>query len=413
VQQLKIIAFTHKRTPLNEMSRFFLHDESREERLSALKYALGLSELYYLATCNRVEFLFVTQHALTPGFTGRFFRAFREDWSETDVQFAQAHGETYEGEDALEHIYRVAASLDSLVIGEREIITQVRKAYDECHRFGLTGDMLRLVVKSTITTAKQVYTDTLIATNPVSVVSLAYRRLRDLSIAPGARILMIGAGETNTSFSRYLVKYGFSRITVFNRTPERANELVAQLATHAGIFRAYPLEALAQYSEGFDVLISCTGSAMPVVTPELYRSLVHGETTRKVVVDLAIPSDVDPRVTVEHPVELINIDELKPVAEKNLAERRQELVHAERIIREQVLSFRDLLRTRQVELAMKDVPGKIRQIRETAVSTVFAREIETLDAPSRDVLDKVLSYMEKKYITLPMVMAKEIILESR
>jgi len=395
------------------MSRFFLHDENREERLSALKYALGLNELYYLATCNRVEFLFVTHHALTPGFAGRFFRAFREDWTETDIEFARSHGETYEGEDALEHMFRVAASLDSLVIGEREIITQVRKAYDECNRFGLTGDTIRLVVKSTITTAKQVYTDTLIATNPVSVVSLAYRRLRDLSISPGARILMVGAGETNTSFSRYLVKYGFTRITVFNRTLTRAEELVNQLSSHAGVFRALPLEALNDYAEGFDVLITCTGAAAPIVTPELYSRLVRGETSKKVVVDLAIPSDVDPRISASEDVELINIEELKPVAEKNLAERRQELVHAERIIREQVLSFRDLLRTRQVELAMKDVPGKIRQIRETAVGTVFAREIETLDGPSRDVLDKVLTYMEKKYITLPMVMAKEIILESR
>ena len=395
------------------MARFFLHDENREERLSALKYAMGLSELYYLATCNRVEFLFVTHHALTPGFAGRFFRSFREDWTESDVQFALSHGEMFEGEDALEHLFRVAASLDSLVIGEREIITQVRKAYDECHRFGLTGDTIRLVVKSTILTAKQVYTDTLIATHPVSVVSLAYRRLRDLSIAPGARVLMVGAGETNTSFSRYLVKYGFTHITVFNRTLERANELVGQLATHAGVFRAFPLEALQDYTEGFDVLISCTGAAEPIVTPELYRRLVRGEQSKKVVVDLAVPSDIDPRVAADDQVEFINIDELKPIAEQNLAERRQELVHAERIIREQVLSFRDLLRTRQVELAMKDVPGKIRLIRETAVGTVFAREIETLDAPSRDVLDKVLAYMEKKYITLPMVMAKEIILESR
>ena len=395
------------------MARFFLHDENREERLSALKYAMGLSELYYLATCNRVEFLFVTHHALTPGFAGRFFRAFREDWTESDIQFAQSHAEMVEGEDALEHLFRVAASLDSLVIGEREIITQVRKAYEECHRFGLTGDTIRLVVKSTILTAKQVYTDTLIATHPVSVVSLAYRRLRDLSIAPGARILMVGAGETNTSFSRYLVKYGFTHITVFNRTLERANELVGQLAAHAGVFRAFPLEALQDYTEGFDVLISCTGAAAPIVTPELFRRLVRGEHSKKVVVDLAVPSDIDPRVAADDQVEFINIDELKPIAEQNLSERRQELVHAERIIREQVLSFRDLLRTRQVELAMKDVPGKIRLIRETAVGTVFAREIETLDAPSRDVLDKVLAYMEKKYITLPMVMAKEIILESR
>jgi len=413
MQDLKVIAFTHKKTPLGELSRYFLHEENKIERLSVLKFGLDLDEICYIATCNRMEFILATGQSLNHNFLTRFFKNFRDDWTADEIQYAIAHCETFEGEEALEHMFKVASSLDSMVIGEREIITQVRKAYDECHEASLTGDLIRLVIKSTITTAKQVYTETHIATNPVSVVSLAYRRLRDLRIAPGARILMIGAGETNSSFSKYLVKYGFNNIIVYNRTLAHAEKLVAQLSDHPGQFTAASLEELSAYRGGFDVIVSCTGSAEPVVTPELYRSLLNGDASRKVVIDLAVPADVDAGVIHEHNIHLINIDELKGVAEKNLAERKEELAAAEHIVRINMAGFRDLHRTRRIELAMKDVPEKIREIKQKAVTSVFAKEIEQLDSQSRDVLDKVLTYMEKKCISIPMVMAKEIILESR
>jgi glutamyl-tRNA reductase len=222
MQDLKVIAFTHKKTPLSELSRYFLHEENKIERLSVLKFALDLEEICYLATCNRIEFILATEQELNPSFLTRFFKTFRSDWTTEDVNYAISRCEAYEGEAALEHLFKVASSLDSMIVGEREIITQVRKSYDECHAAGLTGDLIRLVIKSTITTAKQVYTETHIATNPVSVVSLAFRRLRDLHIAPDARILMIGAGETNSSFCKYLVKYGYHNITVYNRTLQHA-----------------------------------------------------------------------------------------------------------------------------------------------------------------------------------------------
>src|SRR5688572_26669369 len=163
MQNLKVLAFTHKKTPLGELSRFYLHEENKTERLSALKFAADIDEICYLSTCNRVEFLFTTDQPFNGAFLSRFFKHFREDWTTKEIDFAIAHCEAYQGEAALEHIFHVASSMDSMVIGEREIITQVRKAYDECRAAGLTGDFLRLVVKSTITAAKQVYTETRIA----------------------------------------------------------------------------------------------------------------------------------------------------------------------------------------------------------------------------------------------------------
>jgi len=412
LQKLKTVAFTYKRTPLKELNRFYLHEENRKERLAFLKYNCDLSEILYVATCNRIEFIFTTEHECNKRFLTKFWKNFRQDWSEEDVDFALEHAEVFEGEEALKHIYRVASSLDSLVIGEREIITQVRKAYEVCKSEGLTGDFLRLVVKGTITTAKQVYTDTKIANNPVSVVSLAERELRNRNLGNKTRILMIGAGETNTNLSKYLVKHGFNSFAIFNRSLENATKLARTLTTDLVKADAYKLSDLSTYKKGFDVLVVCTSSPEIIITPELYKSLLAGDDKSKVIIDLAVPSNIHSAVLESKNSDLIDITRLKAIAELNLSERQNEFYAAEEIIEENLISFKQLHRTRKVELKMKDVPQKIRQIKDKAVNDVFADDINTLDEHSKVVLGKVLDYIKKKCISLPMIMTKEIILES-
>ncbi|MFM2136606.1 MAG: glutamyl-tRNA reductase, partial [Bacteroidota bacterium] len=142
-------------------------------------------------------------------------------------------------------------------------------------------------------------------------------------------------------------------------------------------------------------------------------TLLAGETDRKVVVDLAVPADVDPEVIASNDIVHISIEELKSVAERNLAERQSELVYADDIIDEQLVDFERLYRTRNLEIRFREVPDKFREIRERALNEVFARDLESLDDHSRELLEKVVDYMEKKYISVPMVMAKEILLEKR
>ncbi len=409
---LKTIAFTHKHTPLKELNRFFLHEENRKERLAFLKYSCEISEIMYVATCNRIEFIFSTSHSCDHAFMQKFFRHFRTDWDQNEIDFAVKYAEVYEGDNALRHVFRVASSLDSLVIGEREIITQVRKSYDVCKEDGLTGDVLRLVIKSTITTAKQIYTETKIANNPVSVVSLAERKLREHKLNKSVRIFMVGSGETNTNLAKYLIKQGFVNFTIFNRTVENAIKLCKVISTATVKAEAYPLSELSTYNKGFDVLVTCTGSPEKIITQDVYASLLNGELTKKVVVDLSVPSNIDHAVLLQNPISLIDINELKSIAESNLGERQNEFISAERLIEENISSFHQLHRTRALELRMKDVPDKIRQIKDKAVNDVFADEISNLDEGSKEVLRKVLDYMEKKYISVPMVMAKEIILDA-
>jgi glutamyl-tRNA reductase len=404
VQEIQVIAFTHKTIGVNDIGRYHLGDDVRATRLQALKAACGLSELMYLSTCNRVEFIFIRDEHTNSAFLSQFFGSFLNTDSPQLISEAAETCSVYRGQDALEHIFCVASSLDSLVVGEREIITQVRNAYEDSAAMGLTGDIIRLVIKKTIETAKAVYTETAIARNPVSVVSLAYRKLRALNVQLDARILIVGSGVTNTAMARYLRKHGFKRFSIFNRTLANAQKLAAETGG-----QAYPLAALETFAGGFDVIVTCTGAENAVITPAIYRQLAQGDRARKVVIDLAVPNDLDPEILNAWDVNLIAVNNLQEVAQDNLKEREKELDRCNAIIAASVESFRTELKTRRIELAMRHVPNKVKEIRDTAVNSVFAREIEQLDPASRELLERVLGYVEKKYISVPMKMAREIL----
>ena len=205
----------------------------------------------------------------------------------------------------------------------------------------------------------------------------------------------------------FLQKHKFSNFAIFNRTIAKAQQLAVDLNGEA-----YDLEALKTYNKGFDVIITCTSAVEPIITPEIYTTLLNGCTHRKTIVDLAIPNDTAPEVLEQFPVNFIEVHSLNEVAKRNLQERYQELTHAEEIIEQNICEFLIQQKQRRVELAMRKVPEKIKEIRNTAINTVFADEVQNMDEQSREVLERVMNYMEKKYISVPMVMAKDILINN-
>ncbi|MES2398242.1 MAG: glutamyl-tRNA reductase [Bacteroidota bacterium] len=405
MNKVKIIAFTHKITDINDIGKLHIEENALQGRLAFLKQEADLDELLYLSTCNRVEFMLSNNESINTTYLKKFFTAFNPDWTESEINWAIENAQVFEGDDALRHLFNVASSIDSLVVGEREIITQVRNAYEKCSEFNLTGDLIRLAIKKTVETAKDVYTHTNIARNPVSVVSLAYRKLRELNVKQDARFLIIGSGVTNTTMAKYLKKHKFANFTIFNRTLANAQKLAEELNG-----TAYTLSELKNYNKGFDIIVTCTGAAESIITPAIYKSLVAEDRSKKVVIDLAIPNDLDAEILNNYDVNLIAINNLQEVAKENLQAREQEMDACSTIIEKNIIEFKQLLKTRKVELAMSEVPKKMKEIRETA-NEVFAKEILSLDSGSKEVLDKILSYMEKKYISVPMKMAKAILIE--
>lgn len=392
---------------LKDLGNLVICNEELESRLINLKHSFDIPEVFYIGTCNRVEFVFYGPHELKPDFVKEFMHKLNFCVPADRLECFLDQVTMYEGMDALNHLLRMSCSLESLVVGEKEILAQVRKAYERCRASGFTGDFLRLVMDRLVKTAKEVYTYTRISRNPVSVVSLAYRKLREIKLHENPRILLIGAGETNQNFAKYLQKHRFSNFVVFNRTLENALALSQELNG-----QAYPLSELPNYKGGFDILITCTGAPEALVDTALYQSLLNGETDKKVIVDLAIPNDVHPDVLEHHSVHYIEVSGLQAIASKNLQQRYDELSHAEQIIASNIQEFLPLLKQRRVELAMREVPEKVKEIRSLALNEVFATEVGALDANSRMVLEKVIDYMEKKYIKVPMVMAKDILVKT-
>lgn len=407
-ERLKILAFTHKNMEPSEFGKLHRAEEERKENIIALKNALQADELMYLSTCNRVEIIFVSSQPLGLNTIRTAITQLNTSLPQEEVEALCTFAECYEGPSAVNHLFRVASSLDSLVVGEREIITQVRNAYEQSHEFGVSGDFIRLLIKQTIETAKEVYTQTNIARNPVSVVSLAYRKLRDLNVPDHARFVIIGAGVTNTNMVQYLRKHQYSNFTVFNRSLNKAEQLAGQLQNAS----AYPLSEITNYHKGFDVIITCTGSELPVLTPEIYQSLLTDEKDRKIVIDLAVPNDLDPEVLKRFDVNLIAVNNLREIAEENLKARKQELDACEQIISARVETLELLLKERKVELAFGEIPKKVKEIRETAINEVFKKEIKELPEESVEVIEKIVAYMEKKYNAVAMKTAKDVLLQN-
>ncbi len=407
MKYLKVIAFTHKQIDLKDLGKFVICNESLESSLESVRRKFDIPEIFYIGTCNRVEFVFTADQNLSNEFVRGFIQALNLPVSNEQVEAFADQVSVYEDVEALNHLLRISCSLESLVVGEKEILAQVRKAYDTCRLAGFTGDYLRLVMNRVVKTSKEVYTNTAIARKPISVVSLAYRKLRELKMCTKSRILIIGAGETNKNISKYLKKHKYSNFTIFNRTLENAQVLADELGG-----KAYGLDALKTFKNGFDVIITCTSATDPILTNEIYNSLLNTDTSRKVIVDLAVPNDTSPEVLDNNPVTFIEVHSLQEIANSNLQERYEELIFAERIIEDNILEFKPVLKQRRVEIAMRDVPVKIKEIRSAAVNRIFADEIEGMDSNSREVLERVMNYMEKKYISLPMVMAKDILIKN-
>lgn len=224
MEYLKVIAFTHHHIDLKSLGKLVICDQSLDSRLKNVQAELPVSEIFYIGTCNRVEFVFLTKEKTDKEFVTRFLTVLDMGLPPEFMERFLDNVSVYENEEAFNHLLRTSCSLESLVVGEKEILAQIRKAYENCRDAGFTGDYMRMIMDRVVKTAKEVYTHTNISKNPVSVVSLAYRKLKELNMCGNSRILIIGAGETNQNIAKYLNKHKYSNFSIFNRTFSKAED---------------------------------------------------------------------------------------------------------------------------------------------------------------------------------------------
>jgi len=297
----------------------------------ALCSAIGCKEALTLATCNRVE---IFASAEQPIATAEVLRALQRCDPE-DVENSEAFYR-HDGEACAAHLFRVAAGLDSMVIGETEILGQVKKAYEAARASGSAGPLLHRLFQRAFRVAKQVRSNTDITRGAVSVgsvaVDLAVKIFGDLR---ERRVLVLGAGETSERTARALNSRGVNDIRVSNRSFERAENLAALVRGRAVPFADWTAEC-----REIDILISSTSAEEPLLTPQLLAPMLRGRADRPLfIIDIAVPRDVAPEVNEMEGVYLYDIDSLQSIAEQSLALRRQQISAAEKIIAEHVADF--------------------------------------------------------------------------
>ncbi len=411
IEDFQIITITHNDLNVDEIGYFVITHKDQEhlkERLFQIKEKFNIDELMYLSTCNRVSFIMFKESAWSPNYLIDFFKEVNPELSEENLHALNRFAKVYEGESAVKHIFEVASSVDSMVVGEREIFRQFRNAYKWCAENGLTGDNLRLLEKHTVSTAKEVYSKTKIGEKPLSIVFLAVQKLMAFQANKDARIIMIGAGETNTLMSKFLHKQGYTNAVIFNRNLDNALEISKLLNAPA-----YHLSEMSQYDKGFDVMIVTTSSTYSIIDMPLYQSLLNKEMGKKVIIDLSVPRNVDEEVISHFDTYYVGIEQLRVMAEENLEFRKKEVINARHVIKEKLKSFKTIFQQRKIERAMQQVPIEVRAIKEKAISTVFSKELANLDQTSQSIVIQMMDYMEKKCVSIPMKLARESILPGK
>jgi len=408
LDKLSILAFTHKHFYLDDLGKLVVEKHELPVKLGKILSgsSFGVQEIFYLATCNRVEFVMNTPQGFSTQQAQELLASFYCEFAPIQLSNLFQYAKIYRGEEAVRHLFQVSCSMDSMVVGEREISRQLRQAYDDCRELGTTGDFLRLLMKQAVITSKEVYTETRIAAKPISVASLAIRKLEEFQLDSQAGIVLVGAGETNTLVAKYLKKAGYRNFTVYNRTLEKAQLLANYLGG-----QAYPLSALPAHDSIVSVLISCTSSPEPIITQEVLSQLQLQKGFPTVIIDLAVPNDVSKEVREQENISYIDIELLKIEVEKNLEFRESELEKAQVIIEKGIDSFAEMNRIRNVEKALSSFPEQVKQIKKRAMEEVFSKEMNQVDDATRELIEKMLTYMEKKCISVPIKVAKHVLLE--
>jgi len=401
IESYKVITVTHHNLDVQEIGSFYIQNEDKNSVIAGLKLKYNIDEFLYLETCNRVSYVLYTGLEIDQNFLDSFFYDINPQLKDVSGS-VQKFVSIYEGESAVKHVFEMASSMDSMVVGEREIFSQFRSAYSQSRSSGFTGDFLRLLENSAVVTAKQIYSETKIGERALSIVSLAIRTMLEKINGHGQKVLLVGSGETNQLVGKFLKKYKFSNIEIYNRTIDNAKTLAETLSASS--------LHLSQLSEArdFDIIIICTSANRVVIDLPLYKKMLSGDQSKKIIIDLAVPRNVGEDVVNYSNVDYIDIQNLKALAEENLAFRKAELSKARPIVQSQLQAFRKKLHLRQFEKAISKLPVELTNVKDRAINVVYKKRINELTAEAQELVVEMMDYMEKKCVASTLKLSREL-----
>lgn len=383
-----VVGLNHRTVPLDLLERMTVPAERLPKALADLVSRENITEAVVLSTCNRTE-IYATAERYH-GAMGDVRNSLSEMTHVEPEAFAD-HLYAYHDAAAVAHLFSVASGLDSAVLGESEILGQVRQAWEAATAEGAAGAGLHMLFRHALEVGKRARTETGIGRSMTSVssaaVALAAERLGTLE---GRRVLVLGAGEMGEGMAQSLAAGGVAEVLVANRTPERAHSLAERVGG-----RAVPLFELPRVLVEVDVLLTSTGATSVMVEHGDVEEVVAQRAGRELlIIDVAVPRDVDPAAADLPGVTLLDMDDLRSFAEVGLAERRREASRARDLVDEEVARYREASTARRVAPVVSSLREQAEALRRAEVDRLGRKLTETeraaLDAVSKSVVAKLL-----------------------
>ncbi|MFH1758909.1 MAG: glutamyl-tRNA reductase [Pseudomonadota bacterium] len=391
--EIVLIGLSHKTAPVEVRERFSIPKEQVKNFLGQLVALPGIQEGLILSTCNRMEVLVVMEGGDNWGDPLKDFLAGVAGMNRYDLA---PYLYTLKGEDAVRHLFCVTASMDSMVLGEPQILGQVKEAYRQAVGSKAVGLVLNKLSHRSFFIAKRVRTETRMASQAVSVsfaaVELAKKIMGNLD---DKRVMLIGTGEMSELAAKHLISHGVREIWVTNRTPTRAMEMAQELGG-----RAVPFEDFPQRLKDMDIVLSSTGSSHYIILKEQMAGVIRARKNKPMFfIDIAVPRDVDPTINELDNIYVYDIDDLQGVVESNIEERRKEVLKAEGIVHQGVEAFKDWLDSLEVVPTILDLRQRLEKIRQREMAKTLAllknaseEEQKALDLLTQSIINKILHH---------------------
>jgi glutamyl-tRNA reductase len=394
---LVLIGVNHKTAPIELRERIAISREELPEATRALAAVPGVAECMIVSTCNRVELLAAigSPDADLTGFLHRHFGL--------DPALLGPHLYEHRDREVVRHLFRVAASLDSMVVGEPQILGQVKEAFAVARAAGTVAGELEHLMQSAFATAKKVRAETEIGSNSVSIASVAVDLARKIfgSLA-GRTVFLVGAGKMSELAGRHLVQQGAGAILVTNRTHERARRMADEFQG-----RVIPFDQLYEAASDADIVITSTGAPHPIFRREHGQAFLHRRRNRPMFfIDIAVPRDVDPAMGKLEGIFVYDIDDLQQVAAAHMAERSREAGDAETLIAAEVERFHQRQRTVNVAPAIVALQRQAEEIRQAELRRVQAR-LGSLSEEQAAALEALTRGLVNKFLHPPMQALKQ------
>jgi len=388
---LLLIGISHKTAPVEMRERFAVAESRIPEALHWLTGHSAVEEAVIISTCNRVEFVFkIRADADGMDAVRKFFSSFSGVSYDEFAPYMYVHRDY----DAVRHLFRVASGLDSMVIGEPQVLGQVKKAYAVAKEAGATAGALDALFARVFNVAKRVRTETRVAEAPVSVSSAAVELAeRVFGGLDGKTVMIIGAGQMGELAARHLVSKGAATVLVSHHSYDHAVQLAEELRGSAIRF-----PELWKAMERADIVISSTGCPHAIIHREDMEPVMAARRGRPLLlVDIAVPRDIDPAVGEIPGCTVANVDDLKEIAGQSLQQRREALESAEAILAAELAQFREWHETLKVQPTIVSLRQRAEEIRQNEMARLRCRfgamtpeQEQALDAVTQGLINKIL-----------------------